>query len=114
MEKLYIPGPIDVNEDILKEMSVPPYSHRSNILSDKLNSIEKNMKNLLNIDDDFYKIFVFTSSGTGVMEACARNCIKDKCLCVSTGAFGAKWHDIIKRNGMPIKRSFRVTPKRKM
>lgn len=99
MEKLYIPGPIDVSEDVLKEMAMPPYSHRSNILGDKLKSIEKNMKNLLNIVDDFYKIFIFTSSGTGVMEACARNCIKDRCLCISTGAFGAKWHDIIKRNG---------------
>ena len=32
----YIPGPIDVNEEVLRRMSVRPYGHRTSLMSDRI------------------------------------------------------------------------------
>ncbi|MDY6959871.1 MAG: alanine--glyoxylate aminotransferase family protein [Halobacteriota archaeon] len=102
-DDLYIPGPITVRDEVLEVMKSPPYGHRAKDISERLETIIENTKTLLFAGDESnygpYEIIVSTSSGTGLMEAAVRNCVKEKCLNVSIGAFGNLWHKITKANG---------------
>src|SRR5207253_298035 len=44
-------------------------------------------------------VHLVTSSGTGLMEAAARNLIRDRALVVANGAFGERLHQIALANG---------------
>lgn len=94
--KLFIPGPTEVKEEILKEMSRPLIGHRTKEFSVLLSEIVSKLQNLLFTKNN---IFVFTSSGTGSMEAAIRNCVEKIVLVLSCGAFGQRWAEIARANG---------------
>ena len=104
----YIPGPIDVNEEVLSRMSTRPYGHRTSLMSDKIKSINKNMLALLDADPEGYTVLLFGGSGTNVLEAGARSFSyrynDDTVLSVSSGYFGDLWADIFESNEVPVKR----------
>jgi predicted phosphoserine aminotransferase len=94
--KLLTPGPVDVRPEILEEMKKKMITHRSPEYT-KLHkeTIEK-------LGKLFYssgEILLSTSSGTGLMEAAVRNCVKEKCLNLVCGAFGERWYEITNANG---------------
>jgi len=95
-KKLFIPGPVDVSPDVFREMSKPMIGHRGKEFSTLLEDCVENLKRLMFTEKN---IFLCPSSSTGLMEAAVRNCVKDKCLNVSNGAFGERWHYITKANG---------------
>ena len=64
-KKLFIPGPIDVSEDVLEKMATPVISHRSKEASELQKSITEKAKKLFYTDNE---ILLSTSSGTGLME----------------------------------------------
>jgi aspartate aminotransferase-like enzyme len=45
------------------------------------------------------RVFVVTSSGSGLQEAAVRNCVRERCLCVVNGAFSQRWHEMARANG---------------
>lgn len=96
--KLFTPGPVEVPEWVLKEMSKPNDTHRSGPYSEMHKIARESLQNLLFTTND---CFIFTSSATGVMEACVRNLLgkNDKGLFLSIGAFGDRWYDIGVKNG---------------
>lgn len=94
--KLFIPGPTEVKEEILKEMNRPLIGHRSKEFSTLLSEIVSKLQKMLFTENN---IFVFTSSGTGAMEAAIRNCVEKRVLVLSCGAFGERWAEIARANG---------------
>lgn len=95
---LFTPGPVYVPERILKELAKPNDTHRSGPYEEMHKEATDGLQKLLYTDND---CFIFTSSATGVMEACVRNLIKEdeKALFLSIGAFGDRWHKIGEKNG---------------
>ncbi len=91
--KLFTPGPVYVPERILKELAKPNDTHRSKPYSEMHQLAVEGLKKLLYTEND---CLLFSSSATGIMEACMRNLIKkdEKALVLSIGAFGDRWHSV--------------------
>lgn len=94
--KLFIPGPVNVEADVLKMMSSPMISHRSKSASCLSESISKNMQTLWNTEN---AILLSTSSGSALMEAAVKSLILKKGAFFSLGAFGQRWYEMAITNG---------------
>ncbi len=100
--KLFAVGPVYVNEKVRNEMSRQMFSHRSNTYRELHSSLVQKLKGLMKTNNE---ILIFTSSSSGIMEACARNLVKahEKVLCLSCGAFGERFGEIFELNGKGVK-----------
>ncbi|WP_455282818.1 pyridoxal-phosphate-dependent aminotransferase family protein [[Eubacterium] cellulosolvens] len=96
MDRLFVPGPVDVEKDVMKQMQNPMIYHRGKDFSQLLENCVEKLKKIMYTEN---YVFISTSSSTGLMEAAIRNCVKKKCLNVATGAFGERWHQIALANG---------------
>ncbi|MFX1357556.1 MAG: pyridoxal-phosphate-dependent aminotransferase family protein [Promethearchaeota archaeon] len=96
--KLFTPGPVYVPERILNEMAKPNDTHRSKPYREMHQLVEEGLKKLLYTNNE---CLIFTSSATGIMEACVRNLLTEdeKGLFLSIGAFGDRWYKIGLTNG---------------
>ena len=96
--KLFTPGPVHVPERVLKEMAKPNDTHRSKPYSEMHQLVAEGLQKLLYTKNE---CLIFTSSATGIMEACVRNLVKEdeKGLFFSIGAFGDRWYEIGVTNG---------------
>ncbi|MHA1731726.1 MAG: pyridoxal-phosphate-dependent aminotransferase family protein [Promethearchaeota archaeon] len=99
--KLFTPGPVHVPDRVRSELAKPNDTHRSNPYYQLHSSVRARMKEFLHTEND---VLIFTSSGTGVMEACARNLVADgeTVLVLSCGAFGDRWASIAASNGKKV------------
>lgn len=97
-KKLFIPGPIDVSEDVLLKMSTQMIGHRTDEASRLQKSISEKLQKILCTEST---ILLSTSSGTGLMEGAIRSCTLKRAAIFSTGAFGYKWYQIAKANNIP-------------
>jgi len=99
--RLFTPGPVHVSERILKEMSKPNDTHRSKPYEEMHQQAVEGLQKLLYTKNN---CVIFTSSASGIMEACMRNLLKDeeKGLVLSIGAFGDRWYQIGLSNGKSI------------
>lgn len=86
--KLFIPGPTTVKEDILKELSTPQIGHRTEDFRKLFSSIKPGLKSVFGTEND---CIVSTSSGSGLWEASIRSCVQSKVLHAVNGAFSNKW-----------------------
>ncbi|MDD4045506.1 MAG: alanine--glyoxylate aminotransferase family protein [Tissierellia bacterium] len=96
-KKLFIPGPIEVKEDVLSKMATPMIGHRSKDASNLQRNITNNFKKLFYTENE---ILLSTSSGTGLMEAAVRCCTKESAAMFSIGSFGDRWHEMAVSNGV--------------
>ncbi|MHA1728188.1 MAG: pyridoxal-phosphate-dependent aminotransferase family protein [Promethearchaeota archaeon] len=101
--KLFTPGPVQVPDWALAELAKPNDTHRSNPYSDLHGMVKKKLQMLLHTKNE---IFLWTNSGSGVMEACTRNLLgpNDKGLFLSCGAFGNRWAQMAELNGKNFKK----------
>jgi aspartate aminotransferase-like enzyme len=91
--RLFTPGPIEVDKDVLAECGkVFPY-HRDSSFAEVVEKTTEYMQKILSTDA---RIFFFTSSGTGAMEASVVNLFSegDEVLIPSVGKFGERWREI--------------------
>ncbi|WP_101773783.1 pyridoxal-phosphate-dependent aminotransferase family protein [Peptostreptococcus faecalis] len=95
--KLFIPGPIDVREDVLQKMATPMIGHRGKEASALQESISKKLQKLLYTENE---ILLSTSSGSGLMEGAIRSCTSKKAAVFSCGAFGDRWHKMAVANNV--------------
>ncbi len=91
--KLFIPGPTEVREDVRKAMDFPMFGHRMPETSKLMEETVSKLQKVL-FTDKF--IIIGTCSGTGLMEAAVRNCVKKGALHSVCGAFGKRWAEISK------------------
>jgi aspartate aminotransferase-like enzyme len=96
-QKLFIPGPTEVVDDVLGAMASPMIGHRSTAYANLQQSCETKLKKLL---DTTGRVFLFTSSSTGVMEGAIRNCVAKRALNTLNGEFSRRWHEIAKSCGV--------------
>ena len=96
-KKLFIPGPTEVREEILEVMATPMIGHRTAAYAELHQAVESKLKTLLNAER---RVFLFSSSSTGVMEGAIRNCVGKKVLNTLNGEFSRRWHEIAKSCGV--------------
>lgn len=96
--KLFIPGPVDVADDVLQKMATPMIGHRTKAASDLQRSISEKMNKLMYTEN---QIMLSTSSGSGFMEGAVRSCTNKRAAIFSVGAFGNRWYEMATSNGVP-------------
>ena len=95
-KKLFIPGPVEVYPDVLKVLGTPMIGHRTKEYATLHGEVKTKLQKLLYTSN---KVFLSTSSATGVMEGCVRNCSDKRILSCICGEFGERWHEIALTNG---------------
>jgi aspartate aminotransferase-like enzyme len=97
-KKLFIPGPVEVRQDVLEKMATPMIGHRSKAASVLQRSISEKLKTVFYTKEE---ILLSTSSGTGLMEGAIRSCTIKRAGVFSSGAFGDRWYKMAQCNNIP-------------
>jgi aspartate aminotransferase-like enzyme len=96
-KKLFIPGPVEVREDVLQKMATPMIGHRSKAASDLQRGISEKLRKVFYTKE---MILLSTTSGSGLMEGAVRSCTNKRAAVFSIGAFGDRWYDMAVLNGV--------------
>jgi predicted phosphoserine aminotransferase len=96
--KLFLPGPTEVREKIRQAQTRPMIGHRSTAFFELFQNVQQKLRQLFYTQS---RVYVSASSGTGVWEAAARNCVRDdkKVLHFINGSFSERWAHVSKSNG---------------
>jgi len=99
--RLFIPGPVKVNEDVLQQLARPTLGHRGKEYSQLHGETVEMLKQILYTDQN---VFLSTSSASGIWEAAIRNCVglDEVVLCTCCGAFSDKWADVARSCGRTV------------
>jgi aspartate aminotransferase-like enzyme len=99
--RLFIPGPVKVNPDVLQQLARPTLGHRAKEYAQLHSETVDMLKKLLFTNQN---VFLFTSSASGVWEASIRNCVApdETVLCTCCGAFSEKWADVARACGRNV------------
>lgn len=97
-KRLFIPGPVDVQADVLAQLSTPMIGHRSAAASALQQRIADKLRRVMYTRNE---IILSTSSGSGLMEGAVRSCTARRAAVFSMGAFGDRWHRMCTANGIP-------------
>ncbi|KXG77034.1 pyridoxal-phosphate-dependent aminotransferase family protein [Thermotalea metallivorans] len=97
-KRLFIPGPVDVAEDVLQKLATPMIGHRTKDASALQRSITEKMRKVMYTEN---AILLSTSSGSGLMEGAIRSCTRKRAAVFSVGAFGDRWYKMATSNGVP-------------
>ncbi|GAA0079122.1 alanine--glyoxylate aminotransferase family protein [Clostridium sp. CTA-5] len=96
-KKLFIPGPVEVREDVLEKMATPMIGHRSKDASALQRRISDNLRKLFYTKNE---ILLSTTSGSGLMEGAIRSCTAKRAAVFSVGAFGKRWYEMAISNNV--------------
>ena len=98
---LLIPGPTPIPPRVSRAMQKPMIGHRSPEYGEILKRVVENLKYVFQTQND---ILVFSSSGTGGMEASIANLLSpgDKAIALASGAFGERFVKILESFGIEI------------
>jgi len=103
MKKRYLltPGPSPVPSQIREVLSKEIIHHRTNEFKDILKNAHKGLKSIFCTKNP---VLIFSSSGTGAMEAAVTNFCSsgDKVITISGGKFGKRWTEIARVYGLDI------------
>jgi len=101
--RLFIPGPVQVNDDVLQQLARPTLGHRLKEYAQLHGETLDMLKNILFTDQN---IFLLSSSGSGGWEASVRNCVglDETILATCCGAFSDKWADVAESCGRNVER----------
>jgi aspartate aminotransferase-like enzyme len=96
--RLFIPGPVEVKADVLKQLARPTLGHRGKEYAQLHEETVNMLKKMLFTNQN---VFLSTSSASGIWEAAIRNCVKEDetVLCTMCGAFSDKWADVVRSCG---------------
>lgn len=94
--KLFTVGPVACYLQVLEEMKMQMYSHRSEEYRKLHKETVGMMQKLLETENE---VFLFSATGTGFMEASVRNCVEKKMLCCINGDFGKRFTEVGISNG---------------
>ena len=99
MAPMFIPGPVDVADEVMQAQTRAMLPHRSAEFEEIFHRVEGKCRKLLKTE---HRVFLSASSGTGIHEAAVRNLANSKVLSCVNGAFGARWHDVAVSNGKQV------------
>jgi len=91
--RLFIPGPVKVDEEVLQQLARPTLGHRGAEYAQLHGETVDMLKKIVFTDQN---VFLSTSSASGIWEAAIRNCVDtdEVVLCTCCGAFSDKWADV--------------------
>jgi aspartate aminotransferase-like enzyme len=96
MSPLFVPGPVDVDPEVLNAQTQAMLPHRSAEFEEIFHRAEDKARKVFATAN---RVFITASSGTGLHEAAVRNFADKKVLNCANGAFGNRWHDVARSNG---------------
>jgi alanine-glyoxylate transaminase/serine-glyoxylate transaminase/serine-pyruvate transaminase len=99
---LFVPGPTNVPDRVLRAMAVPMEDHRSSAFPALALECLNGLKPIFKTSQA--APFIFPSSGTGCWEAAVTNCLNpgDRILAANFGQFGFLWIDMCRRLGFEV------------
>jgi alanine-glyoxylate transaminase/serine-glyoxylate transaminase/serine-pyruvate transaminase len=99
---LFVPGPTNVPDRVLRAMAVPMEDHRSPIFPELTRTLLTGLKPVFKTTTG--TPILFPSSGTGCWEAALTNCLNpgDKVLASRFGQFSHLWVDMCQRLGFEV------------
>jgi aspartate aminotransferase-like enzyme len=96
MSPLFIPGPVDVDSQVMGAQLKPMLPHRSKEFEDLFWRASERLRQLFYTR---YRVFITASSGSGLQEAAVRNLAKETVLSCVNGAFAERWYTAALANG---------------
>lgn len=96
MTHMFIPGPVDVDPEVLKAQTVPMIPHRSAEFDAFFRGTEAKLKQVFMTDT---RVFQPPCSGSGMQEAGIRNLVEKDVLSCVNGAFSRRWYEVAVSNG---------------
>jgi len=97
--KLFTVGPVACYPEVLEAMGHQMYSHRS---KEYLSLHYETVRLLQEFISTKNEVFLFSSTGTGFMEASVRNCVRKKMICCINGSFGERFAEVAESNGISL------------
>ncbi len=99
--KLFTPGPTPLPEEVRLVQARGIIHHRSKEFSDVLKEIREELRYVFQTKEE---VLLFSSSGTGAMEAVVANLFStgDKVLVIRGGKFGERWAEIAATFGLQV------------
>ena len=97
-KKLWIPGPTEVRDEVLKAQALPMIGHRSKAFTELYDSLITQLRKFFKTEQH---ITVLSASGSLFMDITARNLIRPgkKALCCIVGSFSSRMHKAITGSG---------------
>ena len=99
--KLFTVGPVACYPEVLEEMGRQMYSHRS---EEYLTLHYETVELLQRFLETENPVFLFSSTGSGFMEASVRNCVRERMICCINGSFGKRFADVATASGRAVER----------
>src|SRR5512143_1600201 len=96
MTRLFIPGPTDVHPDVLAAQNQPMIGHRGKDFEELFARLQPKLRQVFFTSR---RVYISTSSGTGLQEASIRNGVAHKVLCCVNGSFSQRWYETAVANG---------------
>lgn len=99
---LFVPGPVNIHENVLRAMNVPGQNHRDPWFAAFFKQVLEDTKMLYQTKDG--TPFLFPGTGTGGWEAALTNTLSpgDKILTFRYGQFSHLWIDMMTRMGLEV------------
>jgi len=96
MSRMFVPGPVDVADEVLQAQAAPMLPHRSKEFEAIYRRASEKSQGLFYTK---HRVFLTASSGTGLQEAAIRNFVNQRVLSVTNGAFADRWYEVAVSNG---------------
>ncbi len=97
--KLFTVGPVACYPEVLEAMGEQMYSHRSpEYIKLHYDTVER-LREYMETGNDVY---LFSSTGTGFMEASVLNCVRERMLCCVNGSFGERFAEVGRAHGRRV------------
>jgi aspartate aminotransferase-like enzyme len=97
--KLFTVGPVACYPEVLETMGMQMMSHRSKEYQKIHYETVEQLQKFLETE---YPVFLFSSTGTGFMEAAVRNCVRKKMIVCVNGSFGERFAEVGMANGREV------------
>jgi len=97
--KLFTVGPVACYPGVLEAMGMQMMSHRS---EEYIDLHFETVEMLQGFIETGSPVFLFSSTGTGFMEAAVRNCVRDKLVVCINGSFGERFAEVARANGRDV------------
>ena len=101
MARLFIPGPTDVHPEVLAAQNQPMIGHRGHDFEALFARLQPKLRQVFFTSS---RVYLSTSSGTGLQEAAIRNGVARKVLCCVNGSFSQRWSETAVANGKDMLR----------
>lgn len=96
MSRMFVPGPVDVADEVLAAQTKPMVPHRNKDFEAIFRSCDERLRQVFFTERP---VIISTSSGSGLQEAGVRNFANETVLSCVNGAFAKRWYDVAVSNG---------------